>query len=1165
MAFVMAFTMMPTMAFGADTTLTVIAPKEATVKFYKQESNYVVSEKTGEATATEDVENGTITYTIPSGTGYQYRASMDGKVTEAGYLSAGNPVTVAFLEDREATTIQSDLAYDDNSILLNIDDTKDTNELAMQVGQTFKVRAFRGSWEIVDSTTGNKMIEPDMHFEVLSGADVVSIEKTNASEKGEGYCAGNSNGNWLNVSALKEGTAVVAVWYDAINITGSKVGTFFGASDPARYGVFVVNVGQDVSANWKVLSSDGDWDSEFDTVYYVGENGLFNLEASDIENLTVQNIYGKTAGEIKSVAKENGKFSVPVTSGANLLTATTAKGTDYMVVRAKEISYTITNNTTGEAKTNAAPAISTGDNVTIALDGLNAPVPKMAGIYNPGYMGTAKLLYNLNDDLTLMSTGTQYDFVSNPKGNSITFDAWVPGINQLEGYISLTSMGDDFGNHRNITDLGRTANMNAAEKMGQFGILPNISFEVANTGATPSYEDVTKLSAVSLFGGPSAYMNCFNFKKAQSEAMTWTKANSAMATYGITVKATATSYMNDLKFKYWYEGEEATTVELTSGIATTIENPNFDNTKILNMEIIVAPKDPDLGSPKVLSYVVYPGGDNGSTSLSYVHPIISAISFTDGNGVACTLLDDMGYTRTDYDLAIRRAKKLNLDMTMLTKVKNEEYMTADQSDKVELILKKDGAQVGQTIVADPGSSYPTQKCTYDNLELGDADTLVIKVTSYVNGTSREYTFNLIRSDVITVRASLSDRGNVILADKEISVADLNYDGKFTVDEVFVAMHDDSYPGGASAGYSSYESQWGLSIGKLWGDESGAYGFWTNNVSGMSLDDEVQDGDYFVGAIYFDQTTWSDRFGYFNAHQYDAIKGVAKTILLCSDYWGTVSAEEGAKIEVYDQEMKNVDESLYTVNDKGEGSYQLSINAEGTFTVIAKQEDKSIIPAIAKIKVTACTHEKTNEAKVDLVPAKIGKDGSYTIVTCCTVCGDEIERDEITIPAVKSATLSTTKYTYTGKAKTPVVTVKDAMGNRLVKNVDYTLTYASGRKLVGKYTVKINFKGDYAGSKTLSFTIVPKTPTIKSLTVGTKSLKVKTYTKPSAKGGNYYQIAYKLKGSSKWVYTTTNTSYKTIKKLKSGKVYSVKIRAFRKVGTTKYYGGWSKIKVSKKIK
>lgn len=195
------------------------------------------------------------------------------------------------------------------------------------------------------------------------------------------------------------------------------------------------------------------------------------------------------------------------------------------------------------------------------------------------------------------------------------------------------------------------------------------------------------------------------------------------------------------------------------------------------------------------------------------------------------------------------------------------------------------------------------------------------------------------------------------------------------------------------------------------------------------------------------------------------------------------------------------------------------------------------------------------------PAKVGVVGEKHIE--CTVCHDILKNESI--PPIKTVKLSTVKYTYNGKLKTPVVTVIDDASKVLTKDTDYTVTYATGRKAVGKYKVTVKFQGNYTGTKTLYFTINPATPAVKSMAVGTRSLKVTMTTKPSAKGAGTYQIAYRVKGTTTWKYTTTTASYKTIKSLKKGKVYQVRIRAYKTVNKVKYYGNWTSIKTTKKIK
>ena len=72
------------------------------------------------------------------------------------------------------------------------------------------------------------------------------------------------------------------------------------------------------------------------------------------------------------------------------------------------------------------------------------------------------------------------------------------------------------------------------------------------------------------------------------------------------------------------------------------------------------------------------------------------------------------------------------------------------------------------------------------------------------------------------------------------------------------------------------------------------------------------------------------------------------------------------------------------------------------------------------------------------------------------------------------TLGTTEYTYDGTAKTPTVTVKDGEAT-LVEGTDYTLAY-TGNTNAGTATVTATGKGNYSGTQTATFTIIPATLT-----------------------------------------------------------------------------------------
>ncbi len=95
-------------------------------------------------------------------------------------------------------------------------------------------------------------------------------------------------------------------------------------------------------------------------------------------------------------------------------------------------------------------------------------------------------------------------------------------------------------------------------------------------------------------------------------------------------------------------------------------------------------------------------------------------------------------------------------------------------------------------------------------------------------------------------------------------------------------------------------------------------------------------------------------------------------------------------------------------------------------------------------------------------------------------------------------------------------------------------------------------------KTIKITVKPKKSTITSLASRKKTQMVLKWKKDSKASG--YEIVYSYNGKSKKVDVKKNgTTSATIKRLKSKKTYSVKIRAYKKVDGKKIYGDYSKVK------
>lgn len=174
----------------------------------------------------------------------------------------------------------------------------------------------------------------------------------------------------------------------------------------------------------------------------------------------------------------------------------------------------------------------------------------------------------------------------------------------------------------------------------------------------------------------------------------------------------------------------------------------------------------------------------------------------------------------------------------------------------------------------------------------------------------------------------------------------------------------------------------------------------------------------------------------------------------------------------------------------------------------------------------------------------------------------IQPTEKSIAKAKSS-LSKAKYTATGKQIKPTVSIK-TFDKTLKNGTDYTVSYGTNK--LGKGTIKLTGKGNYSGTVTKTFTINPRSTSIKSIKAGKKKATVKwRKAKDSVTG---YQIAYKKSSAKKYKVVTVkgkSKSAKTIKKLTKNKKYSIKVRTYYKKDGKTYYSSYSKVKKSKKIK
>ena len=349
-----------------------------------------------------------------------------------------------------------------------------------------------------------------------------------------------------------------------------------------------------------------------------------------------------------------------------------------------------------------------------------------------------------------------------------------------------------------------------------------------------------------------------------------------------------------------------------------------------------------------------------------------------------------------------------------------------------------------------------------------------------------------------------------------------------------------------------------------------YAFWNNQMKELEIPGNVKT----IGRYAFQRTQ-------------EYIKPTINKVIL---HEGLESIGKKAFYQTLTSECKSIDLPT-TVKVLDAAAFEG--NAKVTLTSLV-EDQVNAVGDYAKVVAKGAAHEivlvhkvtfNAGEGKADAETARTDKDGKlaelpgaardgYTFEGWFTAAegGDVVTADTVfdkdttvfahwkknVVSATPSVKLSTSKYTYNGKVKKPSVKVY-VKGKALNKD-NYSVSYGKGRKNVGKYTVKVTLKNDYAGSKTVSFKINPKGTSIKHLKKGVRAFKP-TWKKQTRQISGY-QVQYSTKKnfkSSKIKAVSSKKKSTWVIKKKAHKRYYVRIRTYKKVGKAKYYSSWSSAK------
>lgn len=172
-------------------------------------------------------------------------------------------------------------------------------------------------------------------------------------------------------------------------------------------------------------------------------------------------------------------------------------------------------------------------------------------------------------------------------------------------------------------------------------------------------------------------------------------------------------------------------------------------------------------------------------------------------------------------------------------------------------------------------------------------------------------------------------------------------------------------------------------------------------------------------------------------------------------------------------------------------------------------------------------------------------------------------------SIKDVAIKSKSKVYTGKpitqTSTTVVTAKvNGKEKILTLDTDYTVTYEKN-KSVGTASLIVTGCGNYKGSITKEFSIIPTAPAIRSAYAGTKKLTVKWDLHEKQTTGfmlQYSTVQDFSSGRKNVMIRSSQTVSAIVKGLKVGQTYYVRLRAYKNIGEKRYYSKWSNTRTVK---
>ena len=502
--------------------VTYTVPSDATFNLYRQLNNFntravepmVDWKDNGDGTKSATYEIKRATKGNPAGTDlYTWRLSDATHVTRAGFYQ------------------QSDIKEEAYSFTLSFDDGLNPNntqrishdrsglgtgaaprdEADVQVGLdptgykvldgTSRLRAYR-FWELISSDTANIIIEPDFHWDVLSGDGTFTTVN-----------GGNAGNNWADVTPGTE-DSVIATWYDSIDVNPqdhARTCGLFPATSPERVAVSVVagtgtkHGTAEADVRYNPIEGNGsarpyEWDYSFDTWFYSAQDTdpTLNFTVSGTGKVAVEyalvaanEAMQTTMTKYSAASGTNGSYTVPLSAfnglgngkgGTVIIKMTDDTGVSYRLVRVAKVTPTLEN------VTHPGDPFAPGDTVRVTFNGLYRGINKVAGTFNPKELNVT---YTTPEGNLILAGAKQYERMDTAVleftiPRALTFEDGADSMNYVlsDGHISgnMYSASNPFNFMYTMTDLGMPTNFAALLLRTLSSHLMDISIPVQKQG-----------------------------------------------------------------------------------------------------------------------------------------------------------------------------------------------------------------------------------------------------------------------------------------------------------------------------------------------------------------------------------------------------------------------------------------------------------------------------------------------------------------------------------------------------------------------------------------------------------------------------------------------------------------------------------------------------------